>query len=70
MNEDERFRQLLRSAFPESSERGPLRDLWPQVVERVQQPQPWTWIDLAVTAGVATALLLVPEWVFVLAYHL
>ena len=70
MTDEERLQRLLRVALPASSDHGPARDLWPQVVARVQTRPAWTWVDMAVTAGVATALLLFPEWVFLLAYHL
>jgi hypothetical protein len=70
MTDDERLQQWLRAAVPASSGLGPARDLWPLVVERLQTRPAWTWIDMAVSAGAATALLLFPEWVFLLAYHL
>ena len=70
MNDDKRLHQLLRSAFPPIGDRAPARDRWPQVVARGERPVAWTWIDLTVTAVIATMLLLFPEWVFVLAYHL
>jgi hypothetical protein len=70
MNDDERLQQLLRSALPSSADRRGANDLWPSVVERLQQRPGWTWIDMAVAALVATALLLFPESVFVLSYHL
>ena len=70
MNGDERLQQLLRSALPLSGDRRDAHDLWPSVVERLQQRPGWTWIDLAVAACVATALLLFPESVFLLSYHL
>jgi hypothetical protein len=70
MNDDERLQQLLRSALAASGDRRGANDLWPSVVERLQQRPGWTWIDMAVVALVATALLLFPESVFVLSYHL
>lgn len=70
MNDDERLQQLLRSALPSSGDRRGASDLWPSVVERLRRRPGWTWIDMAVAAGVATALLLFPEGVFLLSYHL
>jgi hypothetical protein len=70
MNDDERLQQQLWSALPSSADRRGANDLWPSVVERLQQRPGWTWIDMAVAALVATALLLFPESVFVLSYHL
>ena len=70
MNDDERLQKVLRSALAASGDRRGANDLWPAVVERMQQRPGWTWIDMAVAALVATALLLFPESVFVLSYHL
>ena len=70
MNDDERLRQLLRSALAASGDRRGANDLWPQVVERMQRRPGWTWIDMAVAAIVATGLLLFPESLFLLSYHL
>jgi hypothetical protein len=70
MNDDERLQQLLRSAFTEPGGDRRARDLWPDVVERIERPPAWTWVDMGVAAIVATALLLFPEGVFVLSYHL
>ena len=70
MNDDHRLQGLLRSALAVPGEQPATRDLWPDVVERIGRPQAWTWIDMAVAAVVATVLLLFPEGVFLLSYHL
>jgi hypothetical protein len=70
MTDDERLQQLLRTAFPSPGDRRGANDRSPAVVDRLQQRPEWTWIDLALAAGVATALLLFPESLFVLSYHL
>jgi hypothetical protein len=70
MTDDRRLQGLLRTAFAAPPGDRPPRDLWPDVVERLHRRPGWTWIDLAVAALVATALLLFPESVFVLSYHL
>jgi hypothetical protein len=70
MNHDEPLQGLLRSALAVPGDQPPARDLWPVVVERIVRPQTWTWIDMAVAAVVATALLLFPEGIFLLSYHL
>ena len=70
MNDDERLQQLLRSALAASGDRRGASDLWPHVVDRMQRRPSWTWIDMTVAAIVATALLLFPEGVFLLSYHL
>jgi hypothetical protein len=70
MTDDERLRELLRSALAAPPGDRPSRDRWPEVVERLGRRSAWTWIDLAVAAMVATALLLFPEGIFLLSYHL
>jgi hypothetical protein len=70
MNDDDRLRGLLRSALAAPPVDRPVRDLWPDVVERMRRPQAWTWIDMAVAAVVASALLLFPESLLLLSYHL
>lgn len=70
MSDDERLQGLLRTALAAQPGDRHARDLWPDVVERLQRRPGWTWFDLVVAALVATALLLFPESVFVLSYHL
>jgi hypothetical protein len=69
MTDDELIR-LLKAAVPPTSDQRPSRDLWPLVVDRVQAPAGGHWIDLGLAAGVILALLLFPEYVALLAYHL
>ena len=45
-------------------------DLWPAVVDRVDRHPRWSAIDLALAAAVAVTLLMNPEWLWLLAYHL
>ena len=67
---DDELHSLLRSALPAAADQAPDRDLWPEVVHRLQsRPQPH-WMDIALAAGIAAALALVPQWFFLLAYHL
>lgn len=67
---DDELRLLLRSALPEVDERAPARDLWPQVVHRVESRPAPHWLDVVLAAAIVTALVLAPQWFFVLAYHL
>ena len=69
MTDDERLERLLRTALPRATVGGPSRDLWPRIVERGHAPG-WSWLDLAVAAIVAVALLIRPGWLWLLAYHL
>jgi hypothetical protein len=66
---DDELGLLLRSALAEVDS-APTRDLWPQVVRRVETRPAPHWLDLVLAAGIVTALALVPQWFFLLAYHL
>ena len=70
MIRDDELQSLLRSALPQVTGDAPSSDLWPRVIDRMQsRPEPH-WMDIALAAGIAAALALVPQWFFVLAYHL
>jgi hypothetical protein len=64
------FGDLLRAALPPVAAGDPGADLWPRVVERLASGPPMSWTDLGLLAIVAIALLLFPEGLFLLAYHL
>jgi len=70
MTNDERLERLLRSALPPTSGRGPSRDLWPLIVSRSRVPVAWSWFDFSLAAVIAIVLLLFPDWLWLLAYHL
>jgi hypothetical protein len=70
MTDDRRLQHLLRAALPPAADHGPSRDLWPLVVSRIQAPMRRSWLDMSLAAAVAVVLLLFPEWLLVLAYHL
>ena len=70
MNDDQRLETLLRAALEHGARRRPSRDLWPLIVERSRASAPWSWLDLAVAAVVAAALLMRPDWLWLLAFHL
>jgi hypothetical protein len=70
MMDDNELKAALRSAFPPPPDPWPSRDLWPRVVDRIQSRPAPGWIDLALAALVAMVLVIFPEWLFVLAYHL
>ena len=69
MTDDELIR-LLKAAVPPTLERRPSRDLWPLVANRVRTPAGGYWLDIGLAAGVFLALVLFPEYVPLLAYHL
>jgi hypothetical protein len=70
MTDDDRLRQLLQSALPKTSDEGPSRDLWPLLASRIDRTHSWPWLDLSLAAAVAIVLLVFPEWLLLLLYHL
>jgi len=72
--EDEKELQaLLKREFPPLQNAEPQRDLWPQMLRRLDaQPEPLRvpWFDWALAAAVAAALLLFPNAIPVLLYQL
>ena len=70
MIDDRRLQHLLRAAVRPVADGEPSRDLWPLVVSRVQAPMRRSWLDVSLAAAVAVVLLIFPEWLLVLAYHL
>ena len=67
---DELIKDLLRSALPPMNRRGPSRDLWPQVVSRIEASAAWTWLDTSAAVGVTIALLIFPKALLLIAFHL
>ena len=66
---DDRLGQLLRTAMPAPDDEPP-RDVWAVVEDRLDRGPRWSLLDLGLAAAVIVALLLNPEWIWVLAYHL
>jgi hypothetical protein len=68
----DQFRERLRRSLPPVSESGLARDLWPAVLQRIEHDAgtgvPW-W-DWLVAAAAALALVLFPELIPALLYHL
>ena len=67
---DERLGELLRAAMPPSAADDAPRDLWPSLASRLDRGPAWSFVDLGLAAAVAVTLLMFPEWLWVLAYHL
>ena len=71
MTDDDRLLRLLRSALPPVvGDHTPSRDLWPAVADRIQAPDGWAWLDISLAAVVTVVLVIFPEYVSLLAYHL
>jgi len=69
MREDE-VQSLLRSTLLPVDADVPARDLWPQVLTRIESRPAPHWIDIVLAVGVAALFALVPQWFFLLSYHL
>ena len=68
---DDKLRRLLKDALPPDQSSDLARDLWPQMLRRLdQQPARVSAWDWAVAALLAAGCLLVPELLPVLLYHL
>lgn len=66
---DDELRRFLQSALPRVKAATP-RDAWPEILARVDARPAWSLFDTALAAGIVTALLLVPEALFLIALHL
>jgi hypothetical protein len=67
---DDRLQELLRGAMPPVDRAEPSPDAWPSLLSRLDQPPRWSLFDVGLAAAAAVALLLNPEWLWLLAYHL
>jgi hypothetical protein len=67
---DERLGEILRAALPQSAADDAPRDLWPSLGSRLDRGPRWSFVDLGLAAAVVATLLMFPEWLWVLAYHL
>jgi len=73
MNEwtDEKLREALKAAFPPGAAEKPVRDLWPQMLRRMEAKGPLvSWLDWAVVALSGVLLLVLPGAAPILFYFL
>jgi len=73
VDDEKELRSLLQREFPPLQNAEPQRDLWPQMLRRLDaQPEPRRvpWFDWALAAVVAAALLLFPNAIPALLYQL
>ncbi len=73
LDDEKELRALLQREFPPLQNAEPPRDLWPQMLRRLDaQPEPVRipWFDWALAAAVAAALLLFPNAIPALLYQL
>jgi hypothetical protein len=67
---DERLRELLQTAMPPVPPQDVRGDAWPRLRDRLEERPRWSMLDVSLAAAAAAALLLFPEWFWLLAYHL
>ena len=68
---DEKMREALRRAMPPVTDPELPRDLWPEMLRRLEQrPTRVPWLDWALAALLAALFFIFPEVIPVLLYHL
>ena len=69
MTDDEIARLLRNTILPASADRTH-RDLWPNVRQRLDEHPSWGWLDATLATALVVVLVLFPDWLSLLAYHL
>ena len=68
---NEKIRELLRKAILPVADREPKRDLWPQMLRRLEErPVRVPWFDWALVAVLAIWFFFSPQAIPILLYHL
>lgn len=68
---DEKLRQLLRSALPPVADRELARELWPRMLEKLNERAfRVVWFEWALIALLAVLVFFFPEVIPALLYHL
>ena len=67
---DHLLAKRLRAQLPPTRGVAIARDLWPSLVEQLEKRPRWSLLDLGLCGAVAAALLVFPEWLGLLVYHL
>lgn len=66
---DDALGKLLREARPPIRDDAPRRDVWPSLVERLDERTRWSLTDVGLGIAAVVALLMFPGWLWLL-YHL
>jgi len=69
MNE-KNLKELLRSALPPAARQGPARDLWPAIVQRIESPPSWSWLDIGILTAATIGILAFPSSLVLMALNL
>ena len=67
---DDDLAGLVRRALPPIGDADPRHDLWPHVIDRLDDRPLWSILDFSLAAAIVVTLLMFPEWLLVLVYHL
>ena len=68
---NEKIRELLRKAIPPVADRELKRDLWPQMLRRLEErPARVPWFDWALVSVLAIWFFFSPQAIPILLYHL
>ena len=67
---DDRLGKLLREAMPPTEARASRRDVWPLLVDRLEERPRLSLIDFGLGVAVAVSFLFYPEWLWLLVFHL
>ena len=67
---DDRLGQLLRAALLPTQDSSPQRDLWPSLEARLDERTRWSLIDVGLGIAALLALVIFPEWLLPLVYHM
>lgn len=68
---DERLRHAVRKALAPADSAGPSRDLWPELLRRIErQPAAVSRLDWALLAALLAFFVIFPEGLVTLLYHL
>lgn len=70
MSDDGRLEYLLRSSLSPAADGKPSRDLWPLVARRMHARVAPSWLDISMAAVVFMLLIMFPDWLLFLVYHL
>jgi hypothetical protein len=71
MKDDNEFRDLLREAFQPPANAEPGRDLWPRMLRRLDRGETRRpWLDWVLAAVAVAWMVLFPEVIPSLMYHL
>ena len=67
---DERLAKLLRAALPPTQDVSSRNDAWPELARRLDEQSRWSRLDVSLGIAAAVALVLFPERLWLLVYHL